>query len=148
MSSSPARFGPIEYREEDVVHFPKGLVGLPWATRFVILSNDDEWPFSWLQCLDDPALSFVVAPLTVLFPEYFHEALAGHVSCPNQVASHAIAFLGIVVLHAGLAEMTVNLLAPIKLDLDCKTAEQLVLDGPLALLREPLAPALVALRAA
>ena len=63
------RFGPVECDEVEAISIPAGISPFDWATRFALLSREDEAPFSWLQSLDDPALAFVVLlnfPLTTL----------------------------------------------------------------------------------
>lgn len=148
MCVEPLRFGPIEYTEADVIRMPSGLVALPWATRFVLLANEEEWPFAWLQSLDDAALAFVVVPLTALFPEYVADSVEPFLDEAGTEPAHNVTFLGIVVLNRDPERMTVNLLAPLRVDLDRRVAEQLVLEGPLELARQPLAPALAKLRTA
>ncbi len=54
------RFGRIDAREEEIIHFP-GLPGFPEARRFVFRGHDCGVGFGWMLCVDDPALAFVVA---------------------------------------------------------------------------------------
>lgn len=147
-SCETPRFGRIEYAEQDVIVFPAGIMPFVWATRFLMLSRDEEAPFSWLQSLDDPRLAFVIAPVEPLFPHraaQIWDALqtAGGPARSPQAQLHAI-----VVLDADPSRMTINLLAPIIVHTATMTAEQIVLDGPIELTRERLEPALRALAAA
>lgn len=148
MPYDTVRFGPIEYREEDVIAIPAGIIPFVSATRFALLSSEDEWPFSWLQSLDDAALAFVVAPLGAVFPEHAASALRGSPRDGLDETEDSRSVLGIVVLDADPSNITINLLAPIVVNFDEMRAEQVVLDGPLELAREPLEPALRALAAA
>ncbi len=148
MISYTLRFGPIEYRHEDAIRFPRGLIGFPLATRYMLISHDDEWPFSWLQSLDDSALAFVVAPLEVLFPEYAEQARHNHpLQQAGGVADNS-SLLGLVVLDADPTNLTINLLAPLLVDFDAMSGEQIILEGPLELARQRLEAALQALATA
>jgi len=139
-----ARFGAIHCSDGDIIRMERGIIPFTHARRFVLVAREDEEPFQWLQSLDDPALALVLAPLDVLFPDHAARVWAGisHESAP--VSYHDASLWGVVVLDADPAKITVNLLAPILIDADAMTAEQVVLDGPLELAREPLEPALCA----
>ena len=54
-----SRFGEIEVKEEKIIYFPSGLVGLPEMNRFFIIDHKDT-PLKWLQSVDDPDIAFIV----------------------------------------------------------------------------------------
>jgi len=54
-----SRFGTLEVREDRIVNFPQGLIGLPWLKRFVLIDHRDT-PVKWLQAVDDPDIAFIV----------------------------------------------------------------------------------------
>lgn len=147
-SCETPRFGRVEYAETDVIVFPAGIMPFAWATRFVMLSRDEEAPFAWLQSLDDPRLAFAVAPLEVFFPDHAARTWGRIGATRDGVLCPEARLYGIVVLDADPSRMTVNLLAPIILAPTTMTAEQVVLDGPIEMTRERLEPALRALAAA
>lgn len=60
VESESLRFGRIDAREEEIIHFP-GVPGFPEARRFVFREHDCGVGFGWMLCVDDPALAFVVA---------------------------------------------------------------------------------------
>ena len=57
------RFGDLEISEEQIIYFPKGIIGFEGLERYVLLNATDK--VSWLQSVDEPALAFPVvqAPL-------------------------------------------------------------------------------------
>jgi len=56
------RFGAVEVREDEVIEFPKGLIGLG-GHRWALLDRNPGSGFLWLHCVEDPALALpVVAP--------------------------------------------------------------------------------------
>jgi len=54
-------FGDVEVRDDDVVHFPEGLVGFDDAKEFVIVEAEELKPLTWLVCVQDPDLVFPLA---------------------------------------------------------------------------------------
>lgn len=70
MEVRTTRFGTVEIAEDRVLTFPKGLLGFQQHKRFCLLQPNDDACFFWLQCLDDPALAFVVTDPNQFFPEY------------------------------------------------------------------------------
>jgi len=138
------RFGTIEYEEADAIRLESGVAPYGWATRFVLVSNEDEEPFSWLQSLDDPALCFVVAPLGELFREHCARVRSSLRQRNGGSVGPSATLLGIVVLAPDPSEMTINLLAPIVMYPESMSAEHLLLDAPPELARQPLQPALSA----
>lgn len=64
-----SRFGELEVREDRVVNFPSGLIGLPRLQRFFLIDHRDT-PLSWLQAIDDPDIAFIVTSPTLIVPDY------------------------------------------------------------------------------
>src|SRR5918911_5204761 len=68
-----ARLGPVETLElpEDArLTFPTGLPGFEDYTAFALIEDPYYTPFCWLQALDDPHLSFLLAPPASIAPDY------------------------------------------------------------------------------
>jgi flagellar assembly factor FliW len=55
------RFGTVEISEEDVIEFPRGLIGLG-GRRWALLDRNPGTDFRWLHNLEDPALALPVVP--------------------------------------------------------------------------------------
>src|SRR3954449_1395467 len=63
------RFGLLEFRADEVIEFPEGLVGLG-GSRYVVVRAHDDSPFSWLQSADDPDLALPVTDPWAFFGDY------------------------------------------------------------------------------
>jgi flagellar assembly factor FliW len=63
------RFGRIEIRDEAVIEFPTGLIGLP-GTRFSLVAREEDDVFLWLHSIDHPELALPVTSPWTFFPEY------------------------------------------------------------------------------
>ena len=107
------RCGDLVYRDEDVIQFPAGLVGMPSLTRWLILDLEEGVPLKWFQSLDRPDFGFPVTS-----PGYFVDQY--HPGIPNAILedlgeprSEDMAVLVITTVHAGGHKITGNLLSPL-----------------------------------
>lgn len=64
------RFGDLELSEDDALEFPDGLVGLPGTRYALLLPEDPDGAFAWLQSLDDATLALPVTRPGRFFPDY------------------------------------------------------------------------------
>ncbi len=122
------RFGSFEISRASIVEIPQGLVGFPQLRHYVVLEHRPGSPFKWLLAIDDPELAFAVANPC--------ELVAGY-EPPLETAARLletdpsdIALLVIVTIPRDPTLMTVNLMAPVVVDLRTRRARQIVLDLP------------------
>jgi flagellar assembly factor FliW len=122
------RFGTFEVPCESILHLPQGLVGFPNNHRWVVLDHRPGSPFKWLLSIEDPDLAFAVANPGELVADY---------RPPIDLASRLlgtdpaeIALFVIVTIPPDPTRMTVNLMAPVVVDMHTRRARQIVLDDP------------------
>ena len=71
MPKCPTRYhGEMEYPEEAVVTFSRGLFGFEDERRFVLIENPATRPIVFLQSLATPDLCFLALPARVVDPNY------------------------------------------------------------------------------
>jgi flagellar assembly factor FliW len=123
-----ARFGEFEVSVDRVLHFPQGLIGFPRARRFVILDHRPGSPFKWMLCLEQPDVAFAVVEPGRMVPDY---------RAPLELAARTlgvdpadVALFVIVTIPADPLAMTVNLMAPVVVDVRTRISRQLVLEDP------------------
>jgi len=132
------RFGKITYTAEDVTAFPWGLPGFPSLHRWLILSLDSQPAYVWLQSLDDVNVALPAAEPWKLFEDY-DPKIPAYAYTGLEIADAAdFTMLCVVVVGAGAREMTINLMAPILVNLRTRTARQIVLDGSNYSSKEPV----------
>lgn len=122
------RFGTLEVPADRVFRFAAGLIGFPRARRFVLLDHRPGSPFKWMLCLEDPELAFAVANPSDLVGTYeppLDKAAKQLGADPSDVAIFAL-----VTIPANPTDMTINLMAPVAVDLKTMEAEQLILERP------------------
>lgn len=136
------RFGRFEVDFDKTIRIPRGIIGFENAHSFILLDvpGESNQAFKLLQSLDDPALGFIVLPLS---PQ--DEAIAEadlHASCTAfGVTREEAAFLLIVSVRPdaeGAVRMSVNLRAPVLLDTRTQTGWQVVFSDQSYSIRHPL----------
>lgn len=70
MKKIRSRFGEVEYREENLLTFPEGLIGFGELRDFIVMPNEKEGPLFWIQSVDDPQVAFVLTDPTNFFLDY------------------------------------------------------------------------------
>jgi len=129
---STKRFGEMEFSEDSVVRVAGGLIGLSGYENFIIIRYQDDSPFYWLQCVDEPELALVmVNPL--LFKADYDPPIPLSVTQELDIQSAGeLTVFTIVTIPAGNPQdMTANLLGPLVVNPRSRRAKQLVLDDRL-----------------
>src|SRR5438270_5203944 len=58
------------YKENEIISFAEGLIGLPEMRRAVLLSMSEFKPFHWLVSIDNENYRFIVVNPNEIFDEY------------------------------------------------------------------------------
>jgi flagellar assembly factor FliW len=111
------RFGEIEVNEEEIITLPGGLIGFPEYTRYVLLDHDKDGVFKWMQSLDEGAIAFTVIDPLQVNPTY----TAGQ--------DHDCALIAIVTMPTNPDNATVNLKAPLVINIATRTGKQVIIPG-------------------
>jgi flagellar assembly factor FliW len=122
------RFGTCTYRESEVISFPWGVPGFASHKRFIALNLDGQEKFVWLQSLDDPAVAIPTADPWQIFGDYTPQLPPYATSSLDLRSPEDFATLCVVVVTPGAAEMTMNLLAPVVVNLRTRTGRQITLE--------------------
>jgi flagellar assembly factor FliW len=125
---SSVRFGELEYRDEDVIRLPEGLIGMPHLHQWLILEMGDNVPMKWFQSLDRGDFGFPVTPLAFFIDEF-------DIEVPQRVKLRLetrddddLVPLIITTVHPGGGRVTGNTMAPLVLDTESRYGAQLNLD--------------------
>jgi len=122
------QFGELNYRSEDVIQLPDGLVGMPGLRNWLILDMGDDVPLKWFQSLDRGDFGF---PVTL--PRFYRDDYAPVVSADVRSrlrcsAEDDLTTLIITTIHPGGEKLTGNLMAPLVVDRATGRGAQLTLD--------------------
>jgi flagellar assembly factor FliW len=114
------QFGKLEIEEENILEFKDGLIGFEEYKRFIIVTDKEYEPIFWLVSADDPNLEFPIVNPLLFFPDYDPEVV---------IESEEKTFFAIVSFRKELSETTINLKAPVIVDIANKTGEQIVINS-------------------
>ena len=129
------RFGTFEVDDKDPIHFPQGMIVFPSEKQFVLLRHRDDSAIGWLQSTTNPALAFPVVSidaLAVAYPTIAASPEAGQKE--EDVDPHAV--MAVLCASAG-QPATVNLLAPIVVNVRSRKGAQILLEGTTFSTNEP-----------
>ncbi|MFT9819931.1 flagellar assembly protein FliW [Lysinibacillus sp. NPDC056185] len=119
--------GEVEIVEQDILTFEHGLLGLENEKNFVLLPIDADLPLAMLQSVDNVEIGFVVA-----YPFAFKKDYSFDISEDDreqlQIGKEEdVLTYGIVTMKETFQESTMNLLAPLIINMDKKCGKQIVL---------------------
>ncbi|QPQ32387.1 flagellar assembly protein FliW [Lysinibacillus sp. JNUCC 51] len=119
--------GEIEIVEQDILTFEHGLLGLENEKNFVLLPVDADLPLAILQSVDNAEIGFVVAYPFAFKKDYSFDISEDdreqlHIEKEEDVLTYAI-----VTMKETFQESTINLLAPLIINMDKKLGKQIVL---------------------
>lgn len=123
-----SRLGEIEVDPEQVVFFEEGLLGFENLRRFVLLPVDNSLVFTWLQSIEDPNVSFLLADPFMFFPDYEVELEEGvRESLKIEGAKDVVIQAIVTIPDSGVKDMTANLVGPVVISVNDKIGKQIVL---------------------
>jgi len=133
-------FGKIEYAKENVVYFEEGLIGIAEKKRFILIEKEDFKPFSYLQSVDDGSFILVVINPMLVIKEYSFQIHRDDLDAIGLTEDDTEKFslLAVVIMSRSLENVTVNLKAPIVINIVTKQAKQVILQNDDYGVEEPL----------
>ncbi|HET9029741.1 MAG TPA: flagellar assembly protein FliW [Candidatus Aquilonibacter sp.] len=132
------RFGTCTFNATDVIRFPWGLPGFPNLHRWLALNVDDQNSFVWLQSLDDVNVALPTVDPYFIFEEY-DPKLPAYATAALEIENPSdFTILSVVVVTKDAEDMTMNLFAPLVINLRTRTGRQVVLENSGFSVRQPI----------
>jgi flagellar assembly factor FliW len=132
------RFGKCTFGESEVVRFPWGLPGFAAQRRFLVIAVDGEQGYIWLQSLDDLSFAVPLCDPWSLFEDY-EASLPFYAKQSLEIeTADSFCVMCVLVARAGTAETTINLLAPIVINLETRVGRQVTLENQRYSVRTPV----------
>lgn len=128
MKLQSTRLGEFEIDEEQIIDFPHGIPGFPDEKAFVHIPYGVESPFSFLQSANEPNLTFLLVDPFAFFTDYEFE-LDDEAASELGVSSENPPQVFLIANVKGeIADLTVNLLAPVILNPVNHIGRQIILE--------------------
>jgi flagellar assembly factor FliW len=126
-----SRFGRIEIDAGDVIRFPSGLPGLEDCREWALLADSSNEALGWLQCTSRPDVAVAVVSPRRFVPDYQVRIPRSELT-PLALTDIRQAQVVVVVGTTGTS-LTLNLKAPIVINVEARTGRQVVASGDLPL---------------
>ncbi|AEB75776.1 flagellar assembly protein FliW [Clostridium botulinum] len=121
--------GIVEYKEEDVIEFKKGIPGFDELKKFINFPIEDNEVFSVLHSIENSEIGFVVTSPFSVVKDYEIDIDNSVIERLNIEKEKDVLVLNTVTLHSKLENITVNLCAPIVINIKTKLGEQIILNN-------------------
>ncbi|MFI3173649.1 MAG: flagellar assembly protein FliW [Bacillota bacterium] len=120
-------FSTIDYTEEEVVHFPSGIIGFEVFRDYIIIQfNKENGSLFCLQSIEEPALAFVALKIANYIPDY-PQTIADMTDTITSIEDFL--FYTICVIHEPISESTTNLKCPIVINFKTHEGAQIILEN-------------------
>ncbi|KGM93161.1 flagellar assembly protein FliW [Clostridium botulinum] len=130
--------GIVEYKEEDVIEFKKGIPGFNKLKKFINFPIEDNEVFSVLHSIENSEIGFVVTSPFSVVKDYEIDIDDSVIERLNIEKEKDVLVLNTVTLHSKLQNITVNLCAPIVINIKTKLGEQIILNNGKYPIKYPL----------
>jgi len=130
MTIETTRFGELEVGEDELIRFPRGLVGLPELTGFFMFDGPEGTPFKWLQSTDRPELAYVICDPVLFIPEYRVKVTVDDLAPVEVKAVDDAVVATILSVPEDWRLMTANLVGPLVFNVPKRLGMQLVIGEP------------------
>lgn len=121
--------GDVEVDEQEIYIFEEGLYGFPDSKRFVFIGGiTAEFPFLWMQSLDESHAVFVVTNPFLFREVYDFELPDAAIGALELNGIEETAVYTLVVIPQEVKDITTNLKSPIVLNLRNKKGRQVILN--------------------
>jgi len=137
------RFGSVEINEESVITFSGGLPGFTSLSEFAIVRCEQTEPIQWLQSMEDMDISIPIINPFLIKDDYEIEVSDDELDIIDSHDEEEMIVLNIMVLPEDLPKMTVNLMAPILINVKKMLGVQIMMDYKPLPLRYPAFDALM-----
>lgn len=122
-------FGEIEISEDKIIFFQEGIPGFEEEKEFVVILNEDkENPFHWLQSVRNPDLTFVIANPFEIFSDYDILLPETAINKLNIEKEEDTTIYSMIVIPEDMTKITTNLLGPIVINVKKMLGKQVILD--------------------
>ena len=138
MKINSAKLGEIEYSEDDVITLSSPLLGFPDLQDFLIISDDNSYPFLWFQSVEDADICFILIDTNTFFNDYNPDIPKRELKVIAISDKKEMKLFSIVVVPTDPKLSTANLRAPLVVNFEKNLAKQIILDDDAYKIKMPL----------
>ena len=124
-------FGEVDIDPAKIIHFENGIVGFPDLQSFALIHDSergDNAGIRWMQSIEEPGFALPVMDPLIVSPDYNPEVDDEILKPIGQIEPEEILVLVTVTVPKDLKKMSVNLRAPIVINVTERKAVQIILE--------------------
>ena len=124
-------FGTIEIDDDKIIHFPAGIIGFPDMNDFALIYDDTKGknaPIRWLQSLQEPEFAMPVMDPLLVASDYNPEVEEELLTPLGNMTPEETLVLVTVTVPRDLTKMSVNLQAPVIVNVQTQKAAQIIIN--------------------
>ena len=137
MQIESTRFGMLEVRDDTVLTFPDGLIGLP-GTKYALVAQSDKTPFYWLHSVEYADLAVPVTTPWLFFSGYEVDIPDDEAERLGIVESNQAEIFCVVRATEELKGFTINLAGPVIVNSEARLGRQIINGATGYSVRQPL----------
>lgn len=138
MQISTKYHGTREYKEEDIITFKKGVPGFEEYRKFIVFPVEDNELFSVFHSIENSDIGLVVVSPFVVDKNYAIDLSDDVVEELKIEDSKDVLIVNTVTLNSKIENITVNLKAPIIINIKSQLGEQIILNEEKYAIKHPL----------
>jgi len=132
------KLGEVEFQESDIITLSAPMLGFPDLNDFILISNEKSYPFLWFQSVQDVNICFILVEPEIFFPDYKPEVSKRDMKILAADEDKSLKLFGIVVVPDQPKNATVNLRAPLAVNMEKKLSKQVILEDDKWQIKSPL----------
>jgi len=121
-------FGELEAEEKDIISFEDGIPGFPELHNYLIVHDDSNEYFSYLQAVEDVNVCFVITSPFFIIPDYNVRISDDTVKKLEIQEENDVMLYCIISVPEDIKQMTANMKAPIVINVRNRKAVQEIID--------------------
>lgn len=130
--------GEMEYEENNIITFNKGIPGFNELKKFILINLHEYEPFKLFQSLENDEVSLIVTSPYEFFKEYEIKLSEETVKNLKINSSEEVMVLTTVTLNSDVKKITTNLQGPIVINTSNNFGEQIIIDNSKYKVKSPL----------
>lgn len=127
-----------EYEEKNIITFKNGIPGFETLRHFIIFPVEENEMFSVLHSVEDKSVGLVVVSPFYVMKDYEIDISDEIVDLLRIESSADVILWNTVSLNSNISKITVNLRAPIVINIKSNLGEQIILNDERYLIKQPL----------
>lgn len=113
-----SNFGELEIHPDNIFYLENGLLGFETLNNYILITDDEIVPFKWLMSIEEPEIMFPLVSPFFLDTEY---------DTGKDIDLDRYVLFCVVTFNDGSGNVTANMKAPVILDSENQTGEQIII---------------------